>query len=311
MVDAEFQDKDLKHDILENIEIRNLLNSLDEGAFVVDKKENLIFYNNTASPILKTNIEGFLNKNIRLIYYFENLYKKQIIPEYIGNLASGYKISNIYTIDGENHYFENEKIELYSNSGEIKGALYLVRDITKEIRLEISLSNEIKLDNLSGLYNSKFFYEEIEKEISRCSRYGYDLSILFIDINNFKFFNDTLGHQVGDEVIRFTGESLKNAVRKNVDSAYRYGGDEFTVMLPNTPAKRSTVVANRILYNFNNGLKEKLKALISYESLKIGLSIGIAGYRNGKSANLLIKEADIAMYKAKKEQGSPVFIYGE
>jgi diguanylate cyclase (GGDEF)-like protein len=324
LVSAKFND--LEHDLFENIEIKNLLNSLDEGAFVIDNEDNLVFYNNNAPLALKTNLEEFLNKNIRLVYYFENLFKEQIIPAHIRDLASGYKISNIYIIDEQSHYFENERIELYNGSGEIKGTLYLVRDITKEIRLEISLSNEIKLDNLSGLYNSKSFHEEIEKEISRSSRYGHEFSILFIDINNFKVFNDTLGHKAGDEIIKFTGESLKNAIRKNVDSAYRYGGDEFTAILPNTPAKRSTIVANRILSNFQNGFKEKLKAIISDEaydlnfdnfilkggkSKKIGLSIGIAGYQIGKPVDKLIKEADIAMYKAKKGQDVPICIYDE
>ena len=322
MVSSEFND--LEHDLLENIEIKNLLNSLDEGAFVIDNNDNLVFYNNSAPLILKTNLDDFLSKNLRLIYYFENLFQEQIIPAHIKDLASGYKISNIYKIDEQNHYFENERIDLYSSSGEIKGILYLIRDITKEIQLEISLANEIKLDNLSGLYNLRFFYDEIEKEISRCSRYGYDLSILFMDINNFKVFNDSFGHKAGDEVIRFTGESLKNAVRKNVDSVYRYGGDEFVAILPNTPAKRSTIVANRILSNFQNGFKEKLKIIISGESYdlnfdnfllkgskskKMGLSIGITEYQKGKSADQLIKEADIAMYKAKKGSEVPICIY--
>ena len=327
MVGVEFQDKNLEQDILKNVEIKNLLNSLEEGAFVVDKEENLVFYNNSAPFVLKTDLEEFLNKNIRLVYFFEDLFKDQPIPEYIRNLASGYKTSNICNLAGKDHYFENEKIDLFNDLGEIKGALYLVRDITKEIQLELSLSNEVKLDNLSGLYNSRFFREEIDKEVSRSSRYGHDLSILFIDINNFKCLNDALGHQAGDEIIRFTGISLKNAIRKNVDTAFRYGGDEFTVILPNTPAKRSTIVANRILDNFNGGFKEILKVLMSDGNFnlkldnstlnndekfrKIGISIGISGFKKGKCADELIKEADIAMYKAKKNLGNPVFIYEE
>ena len=328
MIGAEFQDKKLEDDILKNVEIKNLLNSLEEGAFVVDKDENLVFYNDAAPIILKINLNEFLYKNIRHTYYFDNLFKNQHIPEYIRNLASGCKISNICYLEGKDHYFENEKIDLFNEFGEIKGALYLVRDITKEIQLELSLSNEVRMDNLSKLYNSRFFREELDKEISRCFRYGHDLSILFIDINNFKYLNDTLGHQAGDEIIRFTGESLKNAIRKNVDTAFRYGGDEFTVILPNTPAKRSTIVANRILYNFDNGFKEKLKKHISDEnfnekidnftfdsddnkSKKIGLSIGISGFKKGKRADELIEEADIAMYRAKRGSGNQVFIYEE
>jgi GGDEF domain-containing protein len=111
-----------------------------------------------------------------------------------------------------------------------------------------------------------------------------------------------------------------------VDSAYRYGGDEFVVILPNTPAKRSTIVANRIISLFQNGFNEKLKTIMSREaenisledltfddnkSKKVGLSIGISEYRQGKPFNELIKEADAAMYKAKRNTGIPICIYEE
>jgi len=231
--------KNSQEDLFQNIGIEDLLNSLDEGAFAVNYKNELIFYNNNASIILKTNIDYFLGDDINAICYFKNLSKEQIIPSHIRDLASGYKVSNIYEIDGQNHYFENEKVDIYNESAEIKGALYLIRDITKEIQLELALSMEIKLDGLSGLYNAKCFHETIEKELSRCLRYGHDLSILFIDINNFKFFNDKFGHQSGDEVIKLTGKSLGDAIRKNIDTAYRYGGDEFTVIMPNTTGKKS------------------------------------------------------------------------
>ncbi len=313
MVGAEFND--FQKELFENIEIKNLLNSLEEAALVVDSCDKLVFYNNSAPLILKINLDDFLNKGIKLICYFQNLFKEQIIAEHIKDLASGYKVSNIYKIDEETHYFENEKIGLYTSLGEIKGVLYLIRDITKEIQLEIALANEVKLDNLSKLYNSRFFYKEIEKEILRCSRYGHDLSILFIDINNFKFFNDTFGHKAGDEIIRFTAGILQKSIRRNVDSAYRYGGDEFVVMLPHIPAKRATIVANRILSNFQSGFKDKLKTLddlilgSTNKYHKIGLSVGITAYQKGKLANELIKEADIAMYRAKKEQDDASHIY--
>ncbi len=324
MVVSEFNNSE--KDLFEDIEIRNLLNSLDDGVFVVDKNDVLVFYNHSASLVLKTNLDGLLNTNINKIYYFQCLFNDRTIPSHIRDLASGYKISNIYKIDEKTYYFENERIDLYDGYGKIKGTLYLVRDITKEISLEISLSNEIKSDSLSGLFNSRCFYENIDKEISRGSRYGLDLSLIFMDINNFKFFNDTLGHKTGDEIIRFTGETLKKSIRKNIDSAYRYGGDEFVIILPNTPAKRSTIVANRILSIFQSGFNDKLKVLISgkvdikdlnldsfifndNKSKKIGLSIGISEYQQGKSVNELIKEADAAMYKAKKESGFSFCIY--
>lgn len=322
MASADFQDS--QKDLFDNIEIKNILNSLDEGAFVVDNKNRLIFYNNIASSVLNADIEGFIGSDVNSIQFFENFSREQLIPPHVRDLASGYKVSNIYKIEDAEHYFENEKIDIHNEYGEIKGVLYLIRDITKEINLELKLSMEVKLDSLSGLYNSKFFYDEIEKELSRCSRYGHDLGILFIDINNFKFFNDTFGHKTGDDVIKLTGESLKSSVRKNIDTVYRYGGDEFIALLPNTPAKRAVIVANRILLNFQNNFNKKLKSIISDESYapafenfnsesnkskKITLSTGITEYKKGKSATDLVREADKAMYTAKKDMFTHIYIY--
>jgi|GEM_PF-4617150 len=308
-------------DLFKNIEIKDLLNSLDEVAIITDNENKIIFYNSITPIILSADIENYLYKKIDTIPYFENLLKYNKIPAEIKDLPTGYKVSHIYKIGGKDHYFEHENVDIYDETGTSKATLFLIRDITKEIEVEILLSLEINVDKLSGLYNSKCFYEDLEKELSRCSRYGYDLSILFIDINNFKHINDILGHIAGDEIIKLTGKSLLMSIRKNVDTAYRYGGDEFVMILPNTPAKRATIVTNRVLSNFKNNLAEALKSIIpdidnNTDSIKfkasalnlngnnpnkIGLSIGIAEYKKGKSAEQLINEADHAMYEAKKE----------
>ncbi|HEC24514.1 MAG TPA: GGDEF domain-containing protein [bacterium] len=309
----------LQEDLFQNIEIKDLLNSLDEeAAIVTDNTNKIIFYNNIASIMLMVDLENFLHKHIETVSYFENLLKKCKVPIKIKDLPTGYKVSHIHEMSGKDHYFEHERVDIYDETGKNKGVLYLIRDITKEINVEMLLSVEVKVDGLSGLYNLRSFYEELEKELSRCSRYGYDLSILFIDINNFKFFNDNLGHKAGNEAIKLLSKALIDSVRKNIDTVYRYGGDEFTVILPNTPAKRAAIVANRILSNFKNNLKKDLKFLMSDTSCDlcleniildddnkdfkaIGLSIGVSQYKKGKSANELIVEADKAMYAAKHD----------
>lgn len=348
-------DKDLSAEVfngnniindLNNIEITDILNSMDETVIVTTKDNKMIFYNNLAPINLKTDFDVYLGKDIRNIPYFKTLLSGDMtIPSYIKDLASGYKVTNIFEIDGKNHYFENEKVNIHDHKGADRGILYLIRDISKEIKLEYKLSMISITDDLSGVFNSRYFYEEIKKETARCSRYDCYLSLLFIDIDNFKLFNDKFGHKAGDEIIRFTGQILKDSVRKKIDTVYRYGGDEFVSILPNTTAKRSTIVANRIISTFNNEFSNKMKTILLdnsndrskdkelwrtdgsftspaayypnndfnidkfYEGKKITLSIGVSEYKNGKKVEDLIKEADNAMYEAKKTEHCKVCIY--
>ncbi|MHB1664075.1 MAG: GGDEF domain-containing protein [bacterium] len=326
---------------VDDIAISDILNSMDEAVIITDNENKILFCNNYFSINFNISLNNCLNKNIKEISFFQYLFSDDlIVPLEIRDLASGYKVTNIHKIDNKNHYFENDRIPIYDHSGETKGIIYLIRDITKEIKFEQKLNLLAKTDSLSGLYNSRYFYEELEKEIARSARYDYDLALMFIDIDNFKMFNDTFSHKAGDEMIKYTAAALNNSVRKKIDAVCRYGGDEFVAILPNTNAMRSTIVANRILNYFDNGLNDKLKNTIKeikekehdsrnaaennqinidshlvrngdniFDNKKISLSIGISEYKNGKKAEELINEADGAMYKAKQQNGGRFYIY--
>ncbi len=88
-------------------------------------------------------------------------------------------------------------------------------------------------DDLTGLFNSRHFFDRLKAEVERTNRYGHPLSLLILDLDNFKKFNDTFGHIAGDEVLEKAGEILHRSLRK-IDSAYRYGGEEFAIILPET-----------------------------------------------------------------------------
>ncbi len=326
---------------VDDIAMSDILNSMDEAVIITNNENKILFCNNYFTINFSISLNNCLNRNIKEISFFKYLFSDDlIVPSEIRDLASGYKVTNIHEIDNKNHYFENDRIPIYDHSGETKGIIYLIRDITKEIKFEQKLNILAKTDSLSGLYNSRYFYEELEKEIARCARYDCDLVLMFIDIDNFKMFNDTFSHKAGDEIIKFTAASLNNSVRKKIDVICRYGGDEFVAILPNTDANRSTIVANRILNYFNNGFNDKLKNIIGeikekendsinvaennkinidshlernsnniFDNKKISLSIGISEYKNGKKAKELINEADGAMYKAKQQNGGRFYIY--
>ncbi|MFH1349990.1 MAG: GGDEF domain-containing protein [Pseudomonadota bacterium] len=157
-------------------------------------------------------------------------------------------------------------------------------------------------DGLTNLYNSRHFYDKLEEEIDRATRYAHPLSILMLDIDSFKKFNDKYGHLEGDKVLVWTGEAIKECLRRT-DSAYRYGGEEFTVILPVTHSPGAAVVAERI--------RERFQAQAFFpkpnEAAHVTMSIGVAQYVPKEEKEAVIKRADQNLYKAKELGKNKVF----
>jgi two-component system cell cycle response regulator len=149
-------------------------------------------------------------------------------------------------------------------------------------------------DALTGLYNYGYFKEALYYEVQKSRRYDTPLSLLFLDIDNFKLINDTLGHLQGDHIIQQVGAILKKGVRQ-ADLLCRYGGDEFVVLLSQTPSDQAMVLA------------ERLRQLVAQSALnpvekgtKTTISIGVSGLEPGMSPEDLINAADEAHYRAKQ-----------
>ena len=148
-------------------------------------------------------------------------------------------------------------------------------------------------DGLTHLFNSRHFYQELEIEIDRFNRYGHPLSLLLIDIDHFKRYNDRHGHLDGDKILKETARLIVSCMRK-MDSAYRYGGEEFTVILPETDCLSAIYVAQRT----RETVEENFRS--APESEKITVSIGVTEYAVGDSLTEFIRRADRAMYMAKE-----------
>jgi len=158
--------------------------------------------------------------------------------------------------------------------------------------------NELKTlattDGLTKLYNLRHFYNQLEVEIGRCNRYDHSLALLLLDIDNFKIYNDSYGHLEGDKVLVRLSQIIKSCLRA-MDSAYRYGGEEFTVILPETKGKEAKNVANRI-----RTAVEIEKFYPEPEKIAtITISIGLTEYCKKEQLSTLIKRADQAMYNSK------------
>ncbi|MCG2777356.1 MAG: diguanylate cyclase [Desulfobacterales bacterium] len=151
-------------------------------------------------------------------------------------------------------------------------------------------------DELTGLYNRRYFVETLEREIASAKRYGTDLVLCMADLDHFKEINDTYGHPAGDMVLSEIGSMLKECIRQS-DLVCRYGGEEFAVILPNTDAEKARAVSERFR---NRVAKHDFKHKSSHFGITV--SIGVALYNNevDKSPMEFVEMADRALYQAKE-----------
>jgi diguanylate cyclase (GGDEF)-like protein len=168
-----------------------------------------------------------------------------------------------------------------------------------ELVAKNSVLSEISArDALTGLYNRWYVMEKIDSEMNRALRHGYPMSVLMLDLDHFKNVNDSFGHPAGDAVLKSVGQVLKDSCRV-YDVPGRYGGEEFCIVLPETPVKGTTYVAERIRSRLENNSMS-----IGENSIVVTASIGIAGMDSVAdegvlSANTLLERADRALYTAK------------
>ncbi|MEX0921228.1 MAG: PleD family two-component system response regulator [Rhodovibrionaceae bacterium] len=150
-------------------------------------------------------------------------------------------------------------------------------------------------DGLTGVYNRRYLESHLDKRLAAASASGKPLSVMMIDIDSFKAFNDRYGHALGDLVLRAVAAALSDNVR-NIDLVARYGGEEFAVVMPDTGADGALLVAERL----RDKIDELRVAVEGQEDLRVTVSIGVATAMGGsESASLLQKRADGALYRAK------------
>ncbi len=176
-----------------------------------------------------------------------------------------------------------------------------IDDLIKEIkslkeRLEILKEENKRLkelsitDDLTGLYNWRCFHERLTIEIARNRRQNHPLSLIFLDVDSLKSFNDTYGHPGGNEVLKTIAKSINKSIRRDIDSAYRIGGDEFAIILPEVRSEQAVRIAERIIKNLSKS-----------DFANVSISFGIAELDSDMDDKMLVKCADDAMYLSKRE----------
>lgn len=178
----------------------------------------------------------------------------------------------------------------------LKSLAFIISFIVKEELEKKKLIDLAIKDHLTQLYNRFYFEEETTKELQRAKRYGYPISLIMFDLDDFKRVNDRFGHKRGDEVLIRFARILKRNIR-NSDIAVRFGGEEFVVLLPHTYPEEALLVAERVRESFS-----KLVFRFDSEVIRMTVSAGVAFCHPEEcDLNVLLDMADKALYKAKEE----------
>ncbi|MDY7033811.1 MAG: diguanylate cyclase [Thermodesulfobacteriota bacterium] len=290
--------KELENELKETKEfLESIIKSSVVAIVTVNKRGFVHFVNNAAEAIMgsATNVVG-----THISYFYEGGLDeaKKVYNELKGKGSLEDYETTLIRIEGEPIQIYSSMSMLKNEKGEEVGTLGVMRDITESKRLQNELERLSITDDLTGLYNQRHFYRELHKEIERSKRQNRPLSLLLLDVDGFKQYNDTYGHLEGDKILQKVGKVVTRNIRLNVDSGHRYGGDEFIIILPETDRAQAFSVARRICKSFNDNVFDG-----------VTVSIGLVEYSEGYDLETFIKHADKAMYNAKNEGGNRVTVF--
>jgi diguanylate cyclase (GGDEF)-like protein len=151
-------------------------------------------------------------------------------------------------------------------------------------------------DALTGLFNKRYLNSKLTSEVDHAHRLGQPLSIMMMDLDHFKRVNDTYGHHTGDKILKSAGHIILGFIRKT-DTACRYGGEEFVLVMPGTDLENAFTVAERI----RTAMAENRFQAEGKQSISVTLSMGISGLKPGEGVDALMERADRGLYEAKRK----------
>jgi diguanylate cyclase (GGDEF)-like protein/PAS domain S-box-containing protein len=296
--------KQMEEDLRESEKrYRAVVENASDIVFWMDGTGHITFVNQSGSRVTEYDKEELIGKNystfIRLDMRDEaiNFFGRQFVKG-IRNTYSEYPI---LTKEGHEVWL-GQNTQLIVKDGHVIGFQAVSRDISERKRMEKELEVSEKkyrelsiVDDLTQLYNSRHFYFQLKIELDRSNRYGQPLTLLLLDLDNFKLFNDTYGHIEGDLVLSRLGQVIKRCLRQT-DSAYRYGGEEFTTLLPMTTSEDGAVTAERIRTEF----KKESFSPKSGQDVHLTVSIGLAQYKPQEEIKAFVHRVDQLMYQGKK-----------
>jgi diguanylate cyclase (GGDEF)-like protein/PAS domain S-box-containing protein len=267
------------------------------GVFTYDKDLIITEANNSISELLNTPVHTLINLDIKLAN------DQSIRPSLDATLCGekGYYEGAYHTqISDKEVWIKMQAVPMYDIDNNIKGGLGIVEDITGRIQADEKIRHQAFYDHLTGLANRLTLNDRLEQQLARLARHNRYGSILFIDLDHFKTINDSLGHHIGDILLKTFAQRASSIMRKE-DTIARLGGDEFVILLSDLSDNKSHAL--EYSHNVAKKLHKLMKKPIEVEghTLYITLSVGITLIsQEEEDINVILKHADIAMYKAKQ-----------
>ncbi len=273
--------KDLKN---EREKLDTIILSTREGIVVTDSSGKVVLVNPSAERIVGKTREKIVQEG------FLSLLND---PDYLKAFLDGPKAGMPDTLVYADKVLNCYAATICNSDRQVVGSAALLRDVTEEKKLESQLRDLATTDGLTGLFNRRKFDEALSEELNRAKRYGFELSVIMLDVDHFKKFNDLHGHDQGDRVLQGVAREMRNHFR-DIDLPCRYGGEEFCAIIPNTGPIGADMAAERL----RKGIQDMV-----VDDLKVTISIGVAVYPHSKkdaTTSELVKLADNALYQAKK-----------
>ncbi len=276
-----------------------VFSKMQEGILVLDSRERIVDANPAALQIL-----GLGDNHIGMLFPPET---NPAALDCIRNIVSNRLQSGTYTTedDGELRYYECKAVYIRDPEGDLLAAVVSIRDDTEQRILFQRIHEQSIQDDLTGIFNRRFFFQKGALLLRRVIRQQTDhLSLLAIDIDNLKPINDRFGHLAGDRILQAFTENTRKVLRP-LDIFCRIGGDEFAVLLPETSGEDARRVAERII----DSAQSTRISLLSDEPISFTVSVGIAStdtwdWNESSTIDELLHIADTRMYQAKKDGGS-------
>lgn len=313
------------------IESERRLKSVIEGSpiptFVIDRDHNVLYWNKALEEMSEIKADDMIGTNEHWRAFYDKKrpcmadllvdgFFEEIPRWYVGKyhklklIEEAYDATDFFPALGSGgKWLRFTAAALRDSKGTLFGAIETLEDITARKLAEEALKEsemrymELSItDGLTKLFNSRHFYAQLKAEIERAERYNHPLSILMLDIDDFKHFNDTYGHLEGDRVLIGLGQVIRRCLRKT-DSGYRYGGEEFSLILPETKGQAAIALAERIRREFEE------EVFVPRPDAKINktVSIGVTEYDSGEQLSILLKRVDEGLYTAKRHGKNRVF----
>lgn len=302
---------------------RIILNSTSMWLNMLDKDANVIMWNKAAEDISGySKFEVLGNCDIWELLYPDEEYRTSIYNKALEIIKNGGELTDFETTilckDATSKTLSWNTHDMKDQDDNVIGSIAIAIDVTKikanEQKLK-SLTQELEqtnkklfnlsyIDQLTTIGNRRAFEEKITNEILASKRSLKELSLLMIDIDHFKEYNDTYGHENGDIALFKVANQIKNLLPRKTDFIARYGGEEIVVILPYTPIKKAILVAENIL----QGIRDLcLDHSYSQFNNLLTISIGIASTQSG--IDNILTHADKAMYKAKEKGRNRIEVY--